>query len=203
LPDYYVISINGLSGENYFSSGRGITYQVFGTTHYFELFFNSPGPTGLTIGTVTKASISDKVLIQQSGSGTPMKLIEVSKLINSPVYTDVSSITGSLANYKFAFYDNISEPYEADVATVRNFILSDGVVTSFNGKTGSVGISAGTNISISQSGNTFTISLSPSNYTIGLTAPGSPVNGNKWFDTSTGIEFTYINDGTSSQWIQI
>jgi hypothetical protein len=180
MPDYYVISINGLSGQNYISGGRGITYQVLGTTHYFELFFNSPGPTGLTIGTVTKASTTDKVLIQQAGSGTPMKLIEVSKLINSPVYTDVPLIAGSIANYKFAFYDNASEPYEADGSSVRSFILSDGVVTSFNGKTGPVGISAGTNINITQSGNTFTISSSGINYTVGLTAPGSPLNGDKW-----------------------
>lgn len=39
-------------------------------------------------------------------------------------------------------------------------------------------------------------------YTISSTAPSSPLSGDRWIDSDTGIEYTYINDGTSSQWVQ-
>lgn len=39
-------------------------------------------------------------------------------------------------------------------------------------------------------------------YTISSTPPGSPASGDMWFDLDTGAEFTYINDGDSSQWVE-
>jgi hypothetical protein len=38
---------------------------------------------------------------------------------------------------------------------------------------------------------------------IGATPPASPSVGNFWYDTSTGILSVWINDGSSSQWIQV
>ena len=40
-------------------------------------------------------------------------------------------------------------------------------------------------------------------FTSGTTAPVSPTAGDEWFDTTTGILFKYINDGNSSQWIEL
>lgn len=40
-------------------------------------------------------------------------------------------------------------------------------------------------------------------FTYGATAPGSPTPGDKWFDTVSGFEFTYVNDGDSQQWVQL
>lgn len=40
-------------------------------------------------------------------------------------------------------------------------------------------------------------------FTASSTPPGSPVVGNHWYDLSTGVLSIWINDGTSSQWIQI
>lgn len=37
---------------------------------------------------------------------------------------------------------------------------------------------------------------------VSATAPASPSAGNQWYDTTTGIIYTYVNDGTSSQWVQ-
>ena len=34
------------------------------------------------------------------------------------------------------------------------------------------------------------------------TAPSSPVNGDTWINTTSGREFLYYNDGTSSQWVE-
>jgi hypothetical protein len=39
-------------------------------------------------------------------------------------------------------------------------------------------------------------------FTASATAPVSPVSGDRWFDTSIGVYFTYFNDGTSSQWVE-
>ena len=35
------------------------------------------------------------------------------------------------------------------------------------------------------------------------TPPGSPEEGNLWFNSTSGLFFVYINDGDSSQWVQI
>ena len=32
--------------------------------------------------------------------------------------------------------------------------------------------------------------------------PPSPYNGQEWFDTSSGVDYTYLNDGDSAQWVQ-
>ena len=41
-----------------------------------------------------------------------------------------------------------------------------------------------------------------SSVTTSATAPATPTAGNQWYDTNTGIIYTYVNDGTSSQWVQ-
>jgi len=141
-----VSSINGTTGANYIVGGRGVTLIKSGNTYYPEIFYNSPGPTGLTFATITKVQNTDKLLIQQAGAGTPMKLIEVSKLINSPVFSDVGTIPSGLGAYDFAFFDGIYEPYKASGTTVRSYLFGDGVVTSVNGATGAITNVAKTNI---------------------------------------------------------
>ncbi len=37
----------------------------------------------------------------------------------------------------------------------------------------------------------------------GTTPPSSPVAGKRWFNTSDGREYIYLNDGDSSQWIEL
>jgi len=84
--------------------------------------------------------------------------------------------------------------------------LDNAVVTTFNGLTGPVGIAAGSNITITPSGNTLTISSSASGsgsgFTYASSAPSTPAIGDRWLDSDTGKEYVYINDGDSSQWIE-
>ena len=40
-------------------------------------------------------------------------------------------------------------------------------------------------------------------YTELATKPTSPVPGALWYDLSTGVLAIYVNDGTSSQWVQV
>jgi hypothetical protein len=39
------------------------------------------------------------------------------------------------------------------------------------------------------------------NYAISATAPSDPTSGDRWYDLTTGLEYVYINDEDSSQWI--
>jgi hypothetical protein len=293
-----VSSINGTTGANYIVGGRGVTLIKSGNTYYPEIFYNSPGPTGLTFATITKVQTTDKLLIQQAGAGTQMKLIEVSKLINSPVFSDVGTIPSGLGAYDFAFFDGIYEPYKASGTTVRSYLFGDGVVTSVNGATGAitnvaktnigqtfisdtpnafnklnyfggdsasikflaadvsnsnfwyselrgnsnattntthtlpattgtllntnfnsyvsslngltggVTLAAGSNITLTPSGNTITIASSGggggggSGFTYSSSAPGTPSLGDRWMDSDTGKEYVYVNDGSSSQWVE-
>jgi hypothetical protein len=40
-------------------------------------------------------------------------------------------------------------------------------------------------------------------YTSAASAPVGPIAGDRWFNTALGIMFTYINDGNSSQWVEV
>jgi Collagen triple helix repeat (20 copies)/Concanavalin A-like lectin/glucanases superfamily len=40
-------------------------------------------------------------------------------------------------------------------------------------------------------------------YTIANTAPPSPLDGDRWFNSDYGIELVYTSDGDSSQWVEI
>ena len=83
-------------------------------------------------------------------------------------------------------------------------------VSSFNDLTGPIGLTAGSNITITQSGNTFTISSSGgggggsggSSFYYQTSAPTGVTVGDRWMDSNTGIEFVYVFDGDTSQWMQ-
>lgn len=40
-------------------------------------------------------------------------------------------------------------------------------------------------------------------FTYSTTAPSTPAAGDRWVDANSGIEYTYINDGNSSQWVEL
>ena len=90
--------------------------------------------------------------------------------------------------------------------------VSGNVVTQLNGLTGGVTLAAGSNITITPTGNIISIASSGSGggggggltYYYQTSTPTDPgiTSGQRWMDSDTGIEFVYINDGNSSQWIQ-
>jgi len=70
-------------------------------------------------------------------------------------------------------------------------------------------LSAGTKVSITGTSDTVIISTSGiNNYYIQTIAPSGTTNsplydGDRWFNTVNGLEFVYIDDGNSSQWVEI
>jgi len=78
-------------------------------------------------------------------------------------------------------------------------------VSGICGATGAITLSAGSNITITKSGNIFTFASTASGgggFTYAASAPGTPSVGDRWIDSDTGKEFVYINDGNSSQWME-
>ena len=90
--------------------------------------------------------------------------------------------------------------------------VSGNVVTQLNGLTGGVTLAAGSNITITPTGNIISIASSGGGggggggltyyYQTGTPTDPGITSGQRWMDSDTGIEFVYINDGNSSQWIQ-
>ena len=79
-------------------------------------------------------------------------------------------------------------------------------VISLNGLSGAVGITAGSNITLTPSGNVITISSSgvtASTFTEGITAPSAPIKGDQWFNTIDGELYTAITDDSGVIWTQL
>lgn len=81
-----------------------------------------------------------------------------------------------------------------------DFNLATGklVINGSAGTTGQVLTSAGSGAQPTWS----TPTSGGGTYTVSATAPTSPNPGDHWFDTTTGIEYTRLNDGTSTQWVE-
>lgn len=82
-------------------------------------------------------------------------------------------------------------------------------VSSLNGLSGAVILAQGSNITITPSGNTLTISSTASggggtsySFYQGATAPTGFSAGDRWFDTDEGKLFTAINDGATAIWVE-
>lgn len=68
-------------------------------------------------------------------------------------------------------------------------------------------LTAGSNVTITESGSTLTIASSGggggggASVTISDTSPSTPSAGNLWWDSSSGVLRIYYDDGSSSQWV--
>ncbi len=77
--------------------------------------------------------------------------------------------------------------------------LTSGSVTS--GYIGNAAIVSGS-VGSGQIGTIHFSSGSVSKFTSSASAPSSPSEGDRWYYTTDGILLTYVNDGSSSQWVQ-
>ena len=166
--------------------GRGLS-GIFvggavGNTFSVELNYSSPGITGLTFGTITTASTSDKILLQRKPSDK-MELITVGDLLSTVTLSPPTNIPGDISPYKFAFFDSSGNQYSSSENNVKSQILRDNINT-LNGCTGAVGITGTT-------GEIEVINSCP-NIIIGLPDDVS-ITGNL---TVNGFYFGFIDGGT-------
>jgi hypothetical protein len=70
------------------------------------------------------------------------------------------------------------------------------------------GLTSGTGIGLSNSNGNYTISYTGSSggglqYFVSASTPTVTINsGDRWFNTNTGVELVWVNDGDSQQWVQ-
>jgi hypothetical protein len=171
-----VPSVNGVTGAINFVAGKGITYYVVGNTYFFQSHFTSTGVTG-----VTSAMDSDYLLLERNkglvnGAAENMRRIRIDDLSKS-LYgvSDVTNVI-SLNSTKMLLGNNL----QIDSNLAISEILS-GAVTSLNGLTGAV---------------------FATKFTYGITAAAGSTQGDRWMSSDTGIEYVYVNDGNSPQWVQ-
>jgi hypothetical protein len=127
--------------------------------------------------------------------------------IGGDVPTNPKFISGLTVNTNFT-YSNGSE-FPGYVLTCD--ASGNGVWAPVSGTTSGVVItggtySAGTATFTNNTGGTFSVTgFSTLQYFVtGSTPSGMTLNnGDRWFDTTTGDELVWINDGNSSQWLQI
>jgi hypothetical protein len=127
------------------------------------------------------------------------------------IYKDRARIIKSVNDINFVG-DNITvtrkgKQVDVEVTGGGGSITGD-YVARLNGLTGGVTLAAGANITLTPSGNTITIAASGSGsggsgFTYTANTPSySPTVGDRWMDSDTGVEYVWINDGDSTQWIQ-
>jgi len=182
----YVISLRGLTGAVGLTDGSGIGLSVSGNTLTFSntgvLSFNglTGAVTGVTTGTANtfgplqsftngiSSSGGTFSALTRFNAGLSASFVRTSS-IQGPGGTDVIFDSGAIKLQQLGFPSNNTTRLTASSTVDQTITLPDdtgtvaltkSVVSSFNGRTGAVNFVAGTNISITPSGNTFTISAS-------------------------------------------
>lgn len=185
------------TGTFYVINGTGAAAPQLMTLNSVDANFNVP------IRGATFSSTAGRITVQKnayvgSDSGT-VRIVGVDAL-SSQYNSDIRANADAAAD--------TTHTLPAVTGTLLNTASS--YVTGVNGITGPVGITAGSNITITLSGKTLTIASTASGgtggsgagFTYASSAPSTPAIGDRWIDSDTGREYVYINDGTSSQWIE-
>lgn len=194
---------------------------------------SADGTSGQVLATNGSGTLSWITNTSGSGTVTSvgLSLPAIFSVTNSPVTTS-GTLTASLATQTANTVLAGPTTGVAAAPTFRSLVASDiptlnqnttgtasnvtGTVAIANGGTGQTTATAAFNaLAPSQASNSgkylktdgtntswATVTAGPV-FTVSATAPVSPTQGDQWFDTDTGFLYQYINDGNTSQWIQI
>ncbi len=160
---------------------------------------NPTSSTGLTLGEPA-FNYSNNTLWLGKGSGV------------SPVWVGagVCGASGGIAAGITTQIPTLSAVRNYFSAVSSNFIgITSAYVSAVNGLTGFLGITGGTDISVSVSGTTFTINYigtggggGGNDFYYQNNAPVGATYGDRWLNSDSGSEYVFVYDGDSSQWIQ-
>ena len=175
----------------YLVNNSGATIQITGFT---------TGGTSTTDSYVTGFSYNNYqiTLTQNRSDNYSSFTITLSGLVQNDIFSSYTASTQSTINNKLD-----TSGFTAYTATTQPLILNSVTGGTYSG---------GTLYLVNNSGNTVQItgfSTSSSGgssnlqyYISGSTPTGIINSGDRWFNTQTGIELVYINDGDSQQWVQ-
>lgn len=179
---------------------------------------------GLTSGSVTSGYIGNAAVVSGSiASGSISQFKLSSGAVNSGQIGNNAVVSGSIASGTLGtFHFSSGAVLSGNISSgqIGQFHLSNSSVTSGIIASGSVSqfkLSSGT-VNSGQIGNNAVVSGSIASGSIGQfhfasgqlnrfavtnATPSNPVNGDRWFNTDTGILLTYVDDGSTQQWVQL
>ena len=206
-----VASFNGVTGAVGISAGSNITIDKTGNTYTINAILSGSGAATNVANTFTELNTFNKgisatgatfpgnITISSSGfSGPLVGTASNASALGGTAAADwvlkkdsVSSFNGntgavagaSLGANTFTGLNKFAAGISATTGIFTSSISAPNIVASFNGKTGAVGISAGSNVTIAQSGNAST----GFTYTINAILPASGAV------TSSANTFTALN----------
>ena len=120
----YVETLNGKTGAIAFANGAGLSLMVDGNTLTYRYNYGTSAYNGATLPSVTSISTSARVLVQNKPADN-MVLITVGDLLNTPVLSLPTEISGDINTYKFAFFDNSGNHYVSTATNVKDEILAE------------------------------------------------------------------------------
>ncbi len=110
------------------------------------------------------------------------------------------------AAYDIVFYDGTSAALISSALTFNpsTKALSIGGTLQVTGsaQTGALTVTGNENVTgtLTVTGDVFAPNIL--NFTASASAPGSPNVGDRWVNTSNGVQYTWFNDGSGNQWVQ-
>jgi hypothetical protein len=200
------------------SAGYGLTnsQNQIATYSFWNLnLIGQLGPQGLIGGTGSQG-LADRY---SATSSTPLQIPEAGYVANLVTQTNLAYTPGQ----SVLVYNTLTENYMVDdyveedssilfIGQIDNYIPSTGDLQLVVNSSVGYGLTDSNNeiatysfwyINITgqtgQDGQGGTGGTG--NYVISATAPSGPNSGDRWYDLTTGLEYVYINDGDSSQWI--
>jgi len=209
----------------------GTNIQISGTYPNFGVNFTGSTGGGqylpLSGGTVTGGTIFQNGLTANTISATTYFNLPVTADTYVTGFT-LSSNTITLSQNRNDSYSSFTislSAYTGSTSITGNYLpLSGGTVTGnttfTSGLTSNTisattyfnlpvsGLTSGTGIGISNLNGNYTISYTGSSsggldYFVSASTPtGTIISGDRWFNTNTGVELVWIDDGDSQQWIQ-
>jgi hypothetical protein len=212
----FTISLSGITGGT-----SGDYLPLSGGTVTGDTIFQS-GLTATTISATTYLGIPEITI--SGGTGISTGGTYPNLTITNTLPDQVVTITGGTNIQINGSYPNFGVNFTGTTGGGDYLPLSGGTVTGGtifqSGLTANTisattyfnlpvsGLTSGTGIGITNNNNNFTISYTGSSsggleYFVSASTPtGTIVSGDRWFNTSTGIELVWIDDGDSQQWVQ-
>ena len=155
-----VTTVNGMTGAVNFVAKQGITYSVSGGTYSFGVNYLRGGST---LPSVKYLGKDDVLLLQQSIVAGATMYTTTIKNLGFFLSGSSTKVTKDLSGeYIKLFTDGVDEVTEKSISfsDFKNELIGiSGSVTSFNGLTGAVGITAGNQITLTKNGNIFSIGV--------------------------------------------